>query len=129
MPRKAKSYKAGFDNGYYVGLAKAAKICLNYKFKSRKPRIKDEDRRVLTGKELRVAGEKHLPVYYIEVYSGYDSHMDYRGKCYMEPANTGYYIGNSDIDPGIYEDNDEVSGTDMDNTSFKVCAIGGVVYA
>jgi hypothetical protein len=31
MPQKAKSYKAGFDNGYglgyYAGLIKAAKIC------------------------------------------------------------------------------------------------------
>ena len=132
MPKKAKSYKAGFDNGwsmgYYEGLCKAAKVIINHKPVPRKPRIKDEDRRVLIGKELRIAGEKHLPVYYIEIHSGYDSHMDYRGKCFLEKANEGYYIGNSDIDPKLWEDNDEVSGDDIDGTTFKVYAIEGIIY-
>lgn len=132
VPKKAKSYKAGFDNGwamgYYEGLCKAAKVILSHKPVSRKPRIKDEDRRTLTGKELRVAGVKHRPVYYIEIHSGYDSHMDFHGKCYMEKADEGYYIGNSDIMPDIFEDSEEVSGDDGDGTTFRVCAVEGVKY-
>jgi hypothetical protein len=138
---KGKSYRNGFDNGwsmgYYEGLCKAAKVIMNHKQAPRKPRIKDEDRRILTGKELRIAGAKHRPVYYIEVHSGYDSHMDFHGKCYMEEAkeldingyaHQSFYIGNSDIMPDLFEDSEEVSGDDGDGTTFRVCAVEGVKY-
>ena len=132
MLKKAKSYKAGFDNGwamgYYEGLCKAAKVIINHKPVPRKPRVKDGDRRILTGKELRIAGKKHLPVYYIELHPGYDTHYNFRGKCFLEEANEGYYIGNSDIDPKLWKDNDEVSGDDIDGTTFKVCAVEGIKY-
>jgi hypothetical protein len=133
MPKKAKSYKAGFDNGwamgYYEGLCKAAKVIMNHKPVPRKPRIKDEDRRTLTGKELRVAAEKHLPVYYIETNPNpADSFMNFHDKDFLEKALVGYYIGNSDINPDEFEDDQEVSGEDVDGVTYRVCAIEGINY-
>jgi hypothetical protein len=86
------------------------------------------DRRPLTGKELRVAAEKHLPVYYVEEYPNpMDSHMNFHNKCWMKPANAGYYIGNSDINPEYYKDEDIVEGDFLEGT-FGVYAIKGIKY-
>lgn len=86
-------------------------------------------KRILTGKELKFAAVNGLPVWYEEKYHNpYDKHMNFIGKCIMEEAEVGYYIGNSDIDTDDFQDDDMVS-EDFEEGTYKVCAIKGVNYA
>lgn len=82
----------------------------------------------LTGKELRFAAENQIPVFYEETYENpQDRHMNFKGVCVMQQANCGYYIGNSDIDPDDYKDDDRVEGEFGEGT-FRVCGIVGKNY-
>ena len=73
--------------------------------------------RTLTGKELRFAAKHRIPVRYIERYDNpQDRHMNFNGICVMEPAKVGFYIGNSDIDPSAYKDDEPVEGTFEEGT-------------
>lgn len=84
--------------------------------------------RLLTGKELKIAAEKKLPVRYVESYlNPEDDHMNYDDVCVMEPANMGFYIGNSDIQPNDFKDGQTVSG-EFDEGSYGVYAVEGVEY-
>lgn len=84
--------------------------------------------RMLLGRELKIAAEKKLPVRYVELYHNpQDSHMEYDGVCVMEPANVGFYIGNSDICPDDFKD-DALVGGDFGEGRFGVYAVEGVEY-
>lgn len=65
----------------------------------------------LTGKQLRFAATHGLKVRYVEIYHNpEDKHMNFNADCRMEPAKTGFYIGNSDIEPDDYGDDCPVIG-------------------
>lgn len=89
--------------------------------------------KALVGRELKVAALKKLKVRYIETYySPYDSHMNYNHICIMdsvdtEESNQGYYIGNSDIDPDNFEDDDIIEG-EFDEGTYGVYPVKGVSY-
>ena len=84
--------------------------------------------KALTGKQLRIAAEKGLKVKYIEhYYNPMDSHMNYNDIYVMTKANTGYYIGNSDIDPEEWDEDQEVEG-DFPEGTFGVYAVKGIKY-
>lgn len=86
-------------------------------------------RKTLTGSELRFAAENQIPVFYEEKYhSPEDRHMNFRGKCVMEKAPSGFYIGNADIDPDDYSDNQSVEG-EFPEGIFRVSAIAGARYS
>ena len=86
------------------------------------------EKRVLTGKELKFAAENGLRVRYVEQYlNPYDEHKNEDTVCIMEKANIGYYIGNSDIVPEDYSDDELVSG-DFGEGTFAVYAVPGVQY-
>lgn len=92
--------------------------------KPRKPKP-----RILTGKELRYAADNGLQVHYVEEY--HDPHcvgMNYNGVCVMEKAPNGYYIGQSDIQPEFFADDDEVHEV-FDEGEFTVYAVDGVNYS
>lgn len=84
--------------------------------------------RLLTGRELRVAAKKKLKVRYVETYHNpHDSDKDYDSICVMEEANVGYYIGNSDIEPDVFSDSEDVQG-DFDEGTYAVYAVDDVEY-
>ena len=86
------------------------------------------ERQLLTGRQLRIAAEKKLKVRYVEnYYSPYDEHMNFDDECVMEEAVIGYYIGNSDIEPEDFSD-DEFVGGDFPEGTFGVYAVEGVKY-
>ena len=83
----------------------------------------------LTGKELKIAAEKKLPVRWVyKEPSAYDKYKNENIVCVMEPANIGYYIGNSDIVPDDYGDHEEINITDGDGVHFEVRPVKGVKY-
>lgn len=91
----------------------------------KKPRL---PKRVLTGKELKIAAEKRLKVYYIEhYYNPLDKHLNFKGECYLEKANIGYYVGNSDINPEDFKDGALVMG-DFFEGYYEVCVASKVRY-
>lgn len=70
-----------------------------------------EKGKILTGKQLREKIAKKERVWYREVYDNpHDKHLDYDGPASLEEAHCGYYIGNSDIEPDDYADDEAVSG-------------------
>jgi hypothetical protein len=82
----------------------------------------------LTGKELRFAAEREIPVLYEEkYYDPSDRHMNFNGECVMTPANVGYYIGNSDINPQDFDDDEPVAG-DFPEGTFRVSAVKNQNY-
>jgi len=85
-------------------------------------------RRILTGAELRFAAENKVPVFYEEkYYNPDDRHMNFHGKCVMEKAPSGYYIGKSDISPDEFEPDALVEGVFPEGT-FRVAAVAGKQY-
>lgn len=83
----------------------------------------------LTGKELKFAAEHKLKVRYMESYlNPMDSHNNFKGVCIMEPANVGYYIGESDIVPEDFKDTDIVTGEFPEGT-YGVYKVPGVKYS
>jgi len=85
-------------------------------------------KRILTGKELRIAIAKRLKVHYTEkYYSPLDKHLNFKGECILEKAKIGYYIGNSDIDPADYKNDDDVAG-EIYGGYFEVCTASKVKY-
>lgn len=87
-----------------------------------------ERRETLTGKELRYAAEHKLKVRYVERYHDpREKDKEYNRETKMEPANVGYYIGHSDINPDEFEDDQPVAG-DFDEGYFAVYKVPGVVY-
>jgi hypothetical protein len=90
--------------------------------------VKKPEPRLITGKELKYAAAHMLRVRYVEQYHNpQDSHMNYDGVCIMKPANVGYYIGNSDIDPSAWSDDDAVTA-DFGEGVMYVYAVPGVNY-
>ena len=86
--------------------------------------------KVLNGKELQFAAKNKLPVFYVEHYDNpMDRHMNYNGICVMEKARIGYYIGNSDIDPKEFRNDELVSGEIPDGGTYTVHAVKGVKYS
>lgn len=81
--------------------------------------------RLLTGRELRVAAQLKLKVRYVERY--FDGTSAYDKVVVMEPANAGYYIGCSDIEPDLFSDTDSVY-QECDWGVFGVHAVPGVDY-
>jgi len=95
----------------------------------KKSRQKQENYVPITGKELKIAAIKGLKVRYQEkYYSPYDSHMNYNKICRMTPANEGYYIGQSDIDPSCFDDDDIVSCMDFGEGFISIYKVPGVEY-
>jgi hypothetical protein len=85
--------------------------------------------KLIKGKELRYAAVHGVPVYYVEKYlNPMDTHMNYDGKSMLTKAPYGYYIGNSDIDPDAYGDDEVVSG-EFDEGNFFVFKLNGVKYS
>lgn len=83
----------------------------------------------LTGKELRFAAENNLPVRWVYKEPNPDDKWKNENVvCVMEKANVGYYIGNSDIVPDDYTDDEEVNITDGDGVHFEVRPVKGVKY-
>lgn len=82
--------------------------------------------RTLNGKELRFASKKGLKVYYKEIYYN-PMEDDYEGECIMEKAKNGYYIGNSDIDPNDFTD-DELVYYEFSGGFVSVHEVKGVKY-
>jgi len=67
--------------------------------------------KLLTFSEVRKAAEEGVPVWYEEKYhSKENSYMNYNAATTLEPADNGYYIGNSDIDLDLYKEDDEARG-------------------
>ena len=86
------------------------------------------EKRALTGKELKFAAENKLQVRFVETYHNpHDEHKNYDDVCVMEEANIGYYIGDSDIVPSEYGDNEEVR-CNFDEGVYVVYAVPGVKY-
>ena len=82
----------------------------------------------LTGAELRFAAQNQIPVYYEEKYlNPEDKHLTHKGKCVMTKAPKGYYIGNSDINPDDFENNQLVQG-EFPEGSFRVSKIARQNY-
>lgn len=82
--------------------------------------------RILTGKELRYAAENDIPVFYEEDY--HDSSQGFYGVSRMEKAPVGYYIGDSDINPDEFTDDEVVMGN-FPEGSFTVYEVKGNKYA
>lgn len=96
--------------------------------RSRKSSKNQKRGRLLTGSELRIAIANKLPVYYVETYDNpQDSHMNYSGVCKITPATVGYYIGNSDIQPEDYRDEDSVESV-FPEGSMSVHRVIGISY-
>ena len=86
-------------------------------------------RRLLTGKELRAAALAGLPVRYVEKYENpQDRHMNFNEVCTLEPAKSGFYIGNSDIQPADFADDQAVEG-EFPEGHFAVYAAPKIKYA
>lgn len=101
---------------------KSVKECVVIVKKPRPPK------RVLTGKELKIAAIKRLRVYYIEhYYNPQDKHLSFKGECLLEKANIGYFIRNSVINPENFKDSALVKG-DFCGGYFEVCAASKVRY-
>lgn len=84
--------------------------------------------RLLTGAELRFAIANKLPVFYVETYDNpQDAHMNYKGICKMTPAPVGYYIGQSDIQPSDYRNEDFVESV-FPEGSMSVHRVVGIKY-
>jgi hypothetical protein len=89
---------------------------------------KKTGKRVLTGKELKVAAIKRLQVYYIEkYYNKLERHLNFKGTCNLEKSIKGFYVNNSIIDPNKYKDNDPVCG-EFFGGYFEVCALAKIKY-
>ena len=56
-----------------------------------------------------------------------DSHMNFNDECVMEKASIGYYIGNSDIVPEEWGDEQAVEG-DFPEGTFGAYPANGVDY-
>jgi hypothetical protein len=83
---------------------------------------------ILTAKQLRYAAENKIPVFYTEQHENpHDRHMNYKKACVMEPASSGYYIGDSDIDPDDYAEDDLIQG-ELDDGFFNVTGVVGQKY-
>lgn len=84
---------------------------------------------MINGKELRAAAEKGLPVYYTEeYYSPSDRHMNFKGKCVMKKITTDeFYIGNSDIDVSLWQD-DELVSSAFNEGEYAVYKVNGIQY-
>lgn len=64
---------------------------------------------ILKGKQLRFAAKNRVPVFCVEhYYSAFEPDRVFCGQCIMEPAKNGFYIGNTDIDPNLFGDDDLV---------------------
>ena len=84
--------------------------------------------RLLTGKELKFAAANKIPVWYEEIYDNpFNKHYTFKGKSIMEEAGTGYYIGNSDIEPDLFVDDEEIFCNFEDGT-YAVYAYGDNIY-
>jgi len=84
---------------------------------------------ILTGAELKFAALNKIPVFYIETYvNPHDRHMNFKGKCTMEKAKIGYYIGNADINPADYKSTELVQGEFPEGT-FAVHALVSRKYS
>ncbi len=85
--------------------------------------------KILTGAELKFAAWNKVPVHYVEKYfNPMDRHMNFSGKCVMEKAPVGFYIGNSDIDPNTIPDSSLAEGEFPEGT-WKVCRVAGKSYS
>lgn len=82
--------------------------------------------RVLTGRELRAAAHRGLPVGYIEGFFN-PSEPGFAGVVVMEKAKYGYYIGPSDIEPEAFGDTEPVS-YETDVGYVRVTAVEGIDY-
>lgn len=83
---------------------------------------------LITGKELKFAFNNKIKVWYVEIYENpLDKHMNFNGPSTMEPATIGAYIGNSDINPEEFKD-DEFVEFDFDEGSCAVYKIKGMKY-
>lgn len=89
---------------------------------------KSPHQRILTGAELRQAAKLGIPVIYTETYHNpQDHYMNFHGECVLKKASSGFYIGNSDIDPNEFKDEQLVQGEFPEGT-FQVCAAEGQSY-
>ena len=85
--------------------------------------------RILTGKELRVAIKYRRDVFYFEHHHDpRDAHKNFNGRCVLKKATVGYYIGNSDIDPDEWDDDEPVTG-DFNEGWFAVYAFPFTKYS
>lgn len=96
---------------------------------AKQPKKKAIKGELITGKELRAAALKKLPVYYIEeYYSPSDKHMSFKGKCVMKKISPDeFYIGNSDIDVSLWQD-DELVRSDFNDGEYAVYKVNGIKY-
>jgi hypothetical protein len=89
---------------------------------------KKSTRKILTGQQLRFAAENGIPVFYEEMYENpHDKHMNYAKACVMKPAQSGYYIGNSDINPDDFEPTEICIG-EFPEGNFRVTGVVGYEY-
>ena len=82
---------------------------------------------ILTGKELRFAAENEVPVFYEEDYHD-PAIRGFFGVSVMEKAPVGYYIGDSDINPNEFDDNEVVMG-DFPEGKYVVYGVKGHKYS
>jgi hypothetical protein len=96
---------------------------------SRKTKKRPRPGRLLTGKELKFAAKNKIPVWYTERYfNQQDQHLNFHKEVVMEKAQgDSYYIGNSDITPNDYRDEDPVD-SEFDEGVFSVRAAPGQNY-
>lgn len=81
---------------------------------------------ILTGKELRFAAENNLPIFYEEDYHD-PATRGFFGACVMEKAPVGYYIGDSDINPDEFTDDEVVMGS-FPEGNYTVYGVKGHEY-
>jgi len=82
--------------------------------------------RILTGKELRYAADNGIPVFYEEEYHD-PNQKGFYGETRLDKAPRGYYIGDSDIQPDEFAD-DEVVMRDFPEGSYTVYEVVGQTY-
>lgn len=83
----------------------------------------------MTGAELKFAAANGIPVFYEETYHNpKDEHMNFQAECVMEEAESGYYIGNSDINPDDFAD-DALCDGEFGEGTFRVSSIPGQRYS
>lgn len=78
--------------------------------------------------ELRYAAENNVPVWMRLIhYNPHDKHKNQDEKVVLEKATTGWYIGNTDIDLDIFQD-DELVSLDLGDSFIVVYKITGLKY-
>ena len=82
--------------------------------------------RILTGKELRHAADNGTPVFYEEEYHD-PNEKGFYGETRLEKAPRGYYIGDSDIQPDEFAD-DEVVMRSFPEGTYTVYEVVGQTY-